>query len=616
MNIFTKRGTPNRLPVASRLAARVLVAAVVLAGASLTALVSSPIARASSSEIQFAQAPGASPTAIFPYNDCLHTSTNNVQLFQQLMYRPLYWFGKGASPALQPALSLALAPRTSHGDRVFTISLKGWRFSNGQVVNAASAKFFLNIYKADPYSNCSYNPGFAIPDQLSSVKAVGTTLTLTFSSPQNPISVLDNYLSQITPLPLDWSRVASGPAPTCALGAYGAKVTDASCLLVRSYLATLGTQTSTFTNSFWQSGVDGPWTLRAFSSNGSATFGANPRYSGPDRPRVATLREVAYSSASSELTDLQSHALSVGYVDPSAIPSRASNTKGPRTNLPSLNSYYSVASLAPWGFNDAILNFSSANPNAVLLKQLYVRQALQMGINQPTLIHSVYNDFAVPSTSPLPLSTPAALAASVANLYPFDLNGAQALLKTHGWTLSGATWTCQRPGVNADECGSGIAANRPLTLNVVWASGSPTTDTMMRAEVAAWTQIGFQVTTIIDTPNNAMTDCHDAAIGDLCYLGGGWNYAPFMFPSGEQLFSSQGVANFGSYSDPAMNALITRSLVAPGTLSAYAKYAASQLPVLYEPDATSLYEIAKSLRGVDGAVLSPVGTFTPEFWSN
>jgi peptide/nickel transport system substrate-binding protein len=616
MNTLTQRDAPTSSRVASRLVARVLVGVIVLAGTALSAQASSRSDRASSSVLQFAQAPGASPTAIFPYDDCLHTSTNNIQLFQQLMYRPLYWFGKGSSAALQPALSLALAPKVSRGDRVFTISLKGWRFSNGQVVNAASARFYLNLYRADPYSNCAYNPGFAIPDQLSAVRAAGTTLTLTFSSPQSPSAVLDNYLSQITPLPLTWSRVASGPAPACANGPYGAKSTDAACLLVRSYLATLGTQTSTFTGSFWQSGVDGPWTLTGFTSSGSATFSANPKYSGPDRPRVSTLREVAYSSAASELTDLQHHVLSVGYVEPSLIPTHASSATGARANSPSLATHYALDSITPWGFNDAILNFSSANPNAVLLKQLYIRQALQKGIDQPTLIQGVFNGFAVPSTNPLPPSIPASIAASVANPYPFNLNDAQALLKAHGWALNATTWTCQRPGTSANECGLGIAANRPLTLNVVWASGSATTDAMMRAEVAAWTQIGFQVTVTIDTPNNAMTDCHDAATGDLCYLGGGWSYAPFNFPSGEQLFSSQGVANFGSFSDPTMNTMITQSLVATGSLSAYAKYAAIELPVLFEPNATSLYEIAKNLRGVGGAVLSPVGTFTPEFWSN
>ena len=34
----------------------------------------------------------------------------NSQYFQYLMYRPLYWFGKGAAPTLNPPLSLADPP--------------------------------------------------------------------------------------------------------------------------------------------------------------------------------------------------------------------------------------------------------------------------------------------------------------------------------------------------------------------------------------------------------------------------------------------------------------------------------------------------------------------------
>lgn len=592
-----------------------LLVGTLVTGLSLTTLTRATTSSAASGVLTFAQAPGASPTDIFPYDDCLHASTNNVQLFQQLMFRPLYWFGKGSSPELQPALSLAQAPKVSKNGRVFTISLKGWRFANGQVVDAASVKFFLDVYKADPYSNCSYNPGVAIPDQLTAVRAAGDTLTLTFSSPQSPTALVDNYLSQITPLPTTWSRTASGLEPACVNGPYGAKATTASCLLVRGYLSALGTETPSFTKSFWQSGVDGPWTLTALTSNGTATFSANNRYSGPNRPKVSNLREVAYTSLGAELNDLQSHALSVGYVDPSLVPARSTSVKGPRSNYGQLGDFYAMAPTVPWAINDAIVNFSSVNPNAALLRQLYVRQALQKGIDQNSLIQSVFNGFAVATTSPLPQATPKAISPAVANPYAFDVSAAQELLKTHGWVLSGTTWLCQRPGTSAQECGDGIVAGRPLTLNVVWASGSALTDALMRAEVATWSQIGFQVTTLIDTPNNAMADCHAAATGDVCYLGGGWSYAPFYYPSGEQLFSSQAVANFGSFSDPIMNQLIARSLVGHVGLNAYAKYASSELPVLYEPTPTSLYEVAKNLRGVGSSVLSPVGTFTPEFWS-
>lgn len=49
------------------------------------------------------------------------------------------------------------------------------------------------------------------------------------------------------------------------------------------------------------------------------------------------------------------------------------------------------------------------------------------------------------------------------------------------------------------------------------------------------------------------------------------------------------------------------------------KYAAQQLPVLYEPLAATTYEYAKSLksvkvRGVSGFVANPMGVFMPEYF--
>ncbi len=47
--------------------------------------------------IYFAEGPGANPNYIFPYMGCAYFSVSNINQFQFLMYRPLYWFGLGAS---------------------------------------------------------------------------------------------------------------------------------------------------------------------------------------------------------------------------------------------------------------------------------------------------------------------------------------------------------------------------------------------------------------------------------------------------------------------------------------------------------------------------------------
>jgi len=62
------------------------------------------------------------------------------------MYRPLYWFGNGASPTLNTSLSLADAP--VYNGRTVTITMKGWKWSNGETVTAQDAVFWIHMQQA------------------------------------------------------------------------------------------------------------------------------------------------------------------------------------------------------------------------------------------------------------------------------------------------------------------------------------------------------------------------------------------------------------------------------------------------------------------------------------
>ncbi|MHB1210221.1 MAG: ABC transporter substrate-binding protein, partial [Acidimicrobiales bacterium] len=52
--------------------------------------------------ITFAEGPGANPNWIFPYMSCTYFSVSNINAFINEMYRPVYWFGLGASAAVVP----------------------------------------------------------------------------------------------------------------------------------------------------------------------------------------------------------------------------------------------------------------------------------------------------------------------------------------------------------------------------------------------------------------------------------------------------------------------------------------------------------------------------------
>ena len=96
----------------------------------------------------WAEEPDSAPDYIFPFLSTAYFGVDNIDYFTQLMYRPLYWFGSGGRPVLNPALSLA-DPPTFHGRNV-TITLKHYRWSNGTPVTAQNVVFWLHMMLAVP----------------------------------------------------------------------------------------------------------------------------------------------------------------------------------------------------------------------------------------------------------------------------------------------------------------------------------------------------------------------------------------------------------------------------------------------------------------------------------
>ena len=556
--------------------------------------------------LTMAEAPGASANFILPFMNCNYDSTNNTEYFQRLMFRPLYWVGLGTSQRVQYPLSLAGAPQFTNGGRTVTITMKGWRFANGDVVDAASVKFYLDLYRADPTGDCAYQAGVAIPDQLTNVRARGNQLELDFAQPQNPTILLYRYLSQITALPPSWDRTTSGPITGCEAGVYGSPGTDNACTHVVSYLSSLASTTSSFTSQFWQGGVDGPWRLASFDAVGNASFNANARYSGPQRPRVNTFREAAYANAPAVLNALTSGAVDLAMLSPSQLtPSNHLTQNGNASR-------FRVVAAPPWSINFAVVNFSPGSTDAAIVNQLYIRQALQSTVDQASLIADFLGGYGVPTVSPIPASTPPFMSPPISPVYAFDPVRAEQLLTQHGWSPQSGGLTCRSPGTGPSDCGAGIAFGEPLELHVVWSSGDPTLTSVMSREVAQWSALGIHVTSSQDAPGNLTTDCLSASSFDLCTWGGGWSFLPSLYPSGEAIFATTGAVS--NFSDPTLSTLVTRSLATTAALGPYAAYAARELPVIYEPAPDQTYEVALTLRSTIGLAPNPLHSFTPEYY--
>lgn len=574
--------------------------------------------------ITFAEGPSANPTYIFPFANCNVFSVSNLNQFQELMFRPLYEFGLGASTAVQPALSLANAPKWTGGTKV-VIPMKGWKFADGQVENAQSVLFFLNMFKGAVQNGnigneyCGYNPGYGIPDQMKTVTASGNNLTITFTTSVNSNWFLYNYLSEITPFPTVWDTTNGTNAGGCSTAAYGSSAAETKCQAVYNYLNNDATNTGDWTNGSaasgkvdWQGGDSGPWKLTSADSLGNVTFQPNTTYAGPQKAQVQYFKEKAYTSTAAEEADLASGSgPQLGYVDPTDLPTGAPKPGGLGPNLPSLASKYTLTTGSAWSFNyivpmltgsgttagngDPTVSDTTTRDNE--LDQQYIREALQEGIDQNGIIGSIFENYGLPTCSPLPPNSPTALSAKVPCAYSFSVHTAQLQLKAHGWSLQSGNMVCTSPGTSSSECGAGIPNNAILKFNFSYLSSaaSPAAADAAQIEITYWNAIGFQVIGDPQGFNTAISSCFQE---NMCSWGGGWVYAPDYYPSGESLFAAGGSFNLGNYDNATMNSLIKTTTSGTGNLTAYEKFAAAQVPVLYVPNGTGTGETAKTLKGL------------------
>src|ERR1700722_2329995 len=567
-----------------------------------------------SGTITFAEGATANPNWIFPYESCEYCSVDNINQFQDEMFRPMYWFGLGGSVSLVPSLSLAYNPVYSNHDKTVTMKLKGWKFADGQTVNAQSVMFFLNMYKALPADFWGYNPGYGIPDQVASVTHTKMTVTINFKTNVNPLWITNNYLNQITPFTDKWDVSSPSTTQTCAEGVWGAKSTDTTCTAVYNYLNGLSSKTDTYTDALWQSGDDGPWRLTSFDNLGNLTFQPNNKYSGPVKAKVAFVKEIAYTTTQAEENDLQAGKIDLGYVDPGVLtsPAPAPGEVGP--NWGNLASKYNIQTGTIWGFNYAPFNFSTKDAKVAAVNQLYIRQALQESTDQLGVIKNVDKGYGFPSYTALPAVVPAKYSAPIANPYPFNLTSAKKLLTSHGWKIENGVQTCVDPGTGSSQCGAGIAQGYTLTFSFVYASGSPSLTQEITAEIADWAQVGIKVSTSTESFNSVVADCNSGAGFQLCMWGGGWTFAPNYFPTGETLFAVGGGFNPGDYANATMTNLIQGTDFGHSNLTDYATFAAQNLPVLYEPESAPTVETIKTLHSSIGFTNSPLINFMPEYY--
>jgi peptide/nickel transport system substrate-binding protein len=578
--------------------------------------------------VTYALPPDETLNYIWPFTPLADATEYNSEMFQELLYRPLYVFGNnGQSVDVNYPLSVANAPVYSDGGKTVTITMKGWKWNDGESVDASDVMFWLNMMKAEPNNYYGYVPGL-LPDNLASYSATGPdTVVLHLKSAVSSIWFTYNQLAEITPMPAAWdvtSASAAAGSGGCATDTAADKW--AKCDAVYNFLSAQAKDAGTYaTNPIWGV-VDGPWKLTSFStaSSGPVTsFVPNAAYSGSPKAQLAGLTYYAYTDDTAEYTALQTGQVDIGQVpDQDMTPVTGSQV------LPTNNPLGSAYSLEPWynfGIQYYEINFNNPTLGSAF-SQLYVRQAMQELVDQEGMAKVVQRGYAYPTSGAVPAQptnqwTPAVQKSNGgAGPYPFSVSSATSLLTSHGWKEEGGVMTCVTPGSGAKDCGAGVAAGTKLSLTMDYQTGVAYVEQQVSILKSDYAEAGIQVTLVpqsFDTIIAESQPCKSTAPAckwQALYFGG-WNYnGPGFEPTGEPLYATGAVSNAGGYSNPEEDNLInlTHTSDSLSVFQQYATYTAEQLPaVIYMPDYYNVMAVSNKLANVG---FSPLATTLPEYW--
>ena len=585
-----------------------LASSLALIAASSSALGVDPAAASSSGgTVVFALPPAVTPAYILPIMGSAYYSNVDLYQFQQIIYRPLYWFGEGSSPSFNPGLSLADAPVYSDGGKVLTITLKKYKWADGQPVTSRDVLFFMNLLKAEVSIWPVYVPG-EFPDNVVKMAAPNpSTVVFTLDRSYSTTWFLYNELSQITPLPQHaWDKEsANGP-----IGNYDETVAGAKA--VYNFLAKEASSPVTYaSNPLWKV-VDGPFQLKSFQTTGYSVFVPNPNYSGPVKPKISELVLQPFTTDAAEFNSLRAGTITYGYVPPQDA-----------SQIPLLTGEgYTSEPWIGWSINYFPLNWDNPKVGPIF-RQLYFRQALQMMVNQPLDVQKALFGYGYPTYGPVPIKPPNDLATPQEkdNPYPFNAAKSADLLKSHGWdVVPNGTTKCAKPGTAADECGAGIAKGEAMSFNLQYASGQTYITQEMEALKSNMAEDGV-VLNLTEAPfdtviaNAAPCKVSPSCTWEMENWGQGWSYGPDYYPTGESIFETGSGINEGSYSDPVNDANINATHVISGNsvLYKYENYLTLQLPVVWQPNPDfQISEINNKLKGVTQSSLL---NYTPEDWS-
>ncbi len=564
-----------------------------------------------------AETPGSGPTYIMPITPDADFSVYTSTQFDNYMWRPLWWAPYGDTPAIDYSQSIASGPpKFSDNIKVATITLKStWKWSDGQPVTSKDVEFFIDITKAAveirPDNFGAFTPG-EFPQDVTSVAAPNpTTLIVTMNQSFNQNYQFLNQLATITPMPAHaWSKTsANGPIVDFT--------NPANAKAIYNFLNTASSSLATYgSNPLWQV-VDGPYKIQSFDpSTDGNTLVVNKNYSGPVKPHITEIDDVAFTSYQAEFDEFLTGNLDVGPVDFSDFPQIA--------HLKSLG--YSVWGFPDFGFNYIPYNFLDKTGDFdKIISQLYIRQALAHLQDEQAVINSkgIFDGAAGPAYGPVPAvpKSPFAPSNALTNPYPFSISTASQLLTSHGWDVKpGGTTTCTRPGSASNECGAGIPSGTPLTWNLVYSSQPTFIGSQCEAFASNAKQVGITINLSSKTFNYITENLQDPANPNEDNAWAMQDYGgdtDGLYPTTDTIFNTTGSFNTGGYSSTTANALINASVNSsnPSAVQNELSYITAQQPALFQPNPDQVTAFKNTLAGPQNSFSdSSQYQFSPEYW--
>ncbi|SCD86800.1 peptide/nickel transport system substrate-binding protein [Streptomyces sp. SolWspMP-sol7th] len=560
----------------------------------------------SSDTINYALPANFTPNWILPVGTASHLNTNNSSISQSLWEPLVAYDGSAGKVGWNKDNSLATDAKFAADSKSVTITLGDRHWSDGKPVTSRDVEFWYNLVKADKEDWASYSPGKA-PDNWTSFKTVDAThFTLTFDKAYNQQWMLANELSMIRPMPQHvWDKTSdAGTVSDQDRDTAGAKK-------VWSYLNGAAKKISGYASDpLWKT-VSGPYTLKTFTTAGKVQLTANPKYDGGGKANIKNVNLLPFTTTDAEVNALRSGTVDYGYINATDLGQEAAfKAKG-----------YTLKPWTGWAITYMPYNFNNPAMGPVF-KQLYARQAIQMSVDQASLSKVVYNGTAVQTYGPIPQGQTSSFVSPEQknNPYPFDTAKARKLLTDHGWTKQGGSLVCANPGTGDDQCGKGVDKGTKFQMQVLSQSGSTVTDNMMSALQSSFAKTGIKFDIKTAPVNSVLSQAGQCKAGDsgckwqLSFFGtaGSW-YFP-AYPSGDSLFASGGGSNFGSYSNPAVDKLVSATTTSSSdeAVQKYSAALAKDLPVVWLPEPD--YQISVVKAGLGGFAQDSLANFHPAMW--